>query len=245
MSTASGPGPARDNIDLARGFRFVTEDPDWIKKVLIGGVFMLLVGLLVGAVFVAGYGLRLLRRTARGEPRPLPEWDDLGGLFSDGLRPVGIYFAYALPVAIIPMAFFAIAAVVGAGLSRAGSHEGSEAFGALMAIGFMGVYALMAVVMLALALYVPAALARFAMLERMGAAFEVRENLDFIRRNLSNYAMTLLLYLLASFAAQLGIVLCCVGFFPASFWAFCILCWGLGEVVRRDPTLAPRSGVRA
>lgn len=245
MSTAPGPGPARDNIDLARGFRFVTEDPDWIKKVLIGGVFMLLAGLLVGAVFVAGYGLRLLRRTARGEPRPLPEWDDLGGLFGDGLRPVGIYLAYALPVAIVPMAFLVIVGVAGAGLSRAGSHDASEAFGALMAMGFMGVYALMAVVMLALGLYVPAALARFAMLERMGAAFEVRENLAFIRRNLSSYAMTLLLYLLASFAAQLGIVLCCVGFFPAAFWAFCILCWGLGEVVRRDPTLAPRSGAHA
>jgi hypothetical protein len=241
MSTAAGPGPARDNIDLGRGFRFVPEDPDWIKKVLIGGVFMLLAGLLVGAVFVAGYGLRLLRRTARGEPRPLPEWDDLGGLFSDGLRPVGIYLAYALPVAIVPMAFIMIMAVAGAGLSKAGSHDASEAFGALMAMGFMGVYALMAVVMLALGLYVPAALARFAMLERMGAAFEVGENIAFIRRNLSNYAMTLLLYLLASFAAQLGIVLCCVGFFPASFWAFCMLCWGLGEVVRRDPMLAPRS----
>ena len=99
-----------------------------------------------------------------------------------------------------------------------------------------------AVAMLALSLYVPAALARFVMLERLGAGFEVRENFAFIRRNLSNYAMTLLLYLLASFAAQLGIVLCCVGFFPAAFWAFCILCWGLGEVVRHDPLLAPRSG---
>ena len=37
------PGPRRsDTIDLARAFRFVPEDPDWIKKVLIGGVFMLL-----------------------------------------------------------------------------------------------------------------------------------------------------------------------------------------------------------
>jgi hypothetical protein len=244
MSTAPGPGPARDNIDLARGFRFVPEDPDWIKKVLIGGVFMLLAGLLVGAVFVAGYGLRLLRRTARGEPRPLPEWDDLGGLFSDGLRPVGIYIGYALPVTILPMAFFVIMAVAGAGLSKAGGDGASQAFGALMAMGFMGVYALMALVMLALGLYVPAALARFAMLDRMGAAFEVRENFAFIRRNLPSYAMALLLYLLASFAAQLGIVLCCVGFFPAAFWAFCILCWGLGEVVRRDPLLAPRAPAR-
>jgi hypothetical protein len=133
--------------------------------------------------------------------------------------------------------------VASAGLSGAsGSRAAQDAFSAVAAISFMGLYALMAVVMLALGLYVPAALARSVMLDRFGAGFEVRENFAFIRRNLANYAMTLLLYLLASFAAQLGILLCCVGFFPASFWAFCILCWGLGEVVKRDAMLAPRSG---
>jgi len=233
-----------DNLDLGRGFRFVTEDPDWIKKMLIGGVFMLLTGLLVGAVFVAGYGLRLLRRVARGEARPLPEWDDLGGIWSDGLRPVGIYLAYALPVAIVPLTFVAVVALAGAGLSHAGPHGAPEALGALMAMGFMGMYALMAIVMLALSVYLPACLARYAMTNRMGAAFEFGENLAFIKRNLPHYAMALLLYLLASFAAQLGIVLCCVGFFATSFWAFCMLCWGLGEVVRRDPLMAPRVPVR-
>ena len=235
----------RDTIDLARAFRFVPEDPDWIKKVLIGGAFMLLTPLLVGAVFVAGYGVRLMRRSARGDPRPLPEWDDLGGMFGDGLRAMALYLAYALPVTMVPMALLMVVALASAGLSQAGSRGASEAFGAIAAMGFVGLYALMAVVMLALSLYIPAAFARFVMLDRLGAGFELRENLDFIRRNLGNYAMALLLYLLASFAAQLGIVLCCVGFFPASFWAVCILCWALGEVVKRDPTLAPRPGAPA
>jgi len=235
----------RDTIDLARAFRFVPEDPDWIKKVLIGGAFMLLTPLLVGAVFVAGYGVRLMRRSARGDARPLPEWDDLGGMFGDGLRAMALYLAYALPVTMVPMALLMVVALASAGLSQAGSRGASEAFGAIAAMGFVGLYALMAVVMLALSLYIPAAFARFVMLDRLGAGFELRENLDFIRRNLGNYAMALLLYLLASFAAQLGIVLCCVGFFPASFWAVCILCWALGEVVKRDPTLAPRPGAPA
>jgi len=200
---------------------------------------MLLASILIGAVFVAGYGVRLIRRSARGEPRPLPEWDDLGGMVGDGLRALALYLAYVLPVLIIPAAFAVIFALAAAGLSGAGSHRASDALSAIAAVGFMGLYALMAVLMLALGLYVPAALARMVMLDRLGAGFEVRENIDFIRRNLGNYAMTLLLYLLASFGAQLGILLCCVGLFPASFWAFCILCWSLGEVVRRDPTLAP------
>ena len=240
MSSDPGPAPARDTIDLATAFRFVPEDPDWIKKILVGGVFMLLSMFLVGAVFVAGYGVRLIRRAAAGEPRPLPEWEDLGGMFGDGLRALAIYFVYVLPVVVVPMAFAVVVAMAGAGLSGAsGARGASEAVSALAAVGFMGLYALTAVLMLVLSLYVPAALARFVMLDRLSAGFEVRENFAFIRRNLGNYAMTLLLYLLASFAAQLGIILCCVGFFPASFWAVCILCWSLGEVVRRDATLAP------
>jgi hypothetical protein len=236
------PGP---DIDLGRAFRFVPEDPDWIKKVLIGGAFTLLSGVLVGAVFVVGYAVRLVRRTAAGDPRPLPEWDDLGGMFGLGLRGLAIYLVYVLPVAIVPMAFAAVLAMAGAGLSGApGARDASEAFGALAAVGLMGVYAITAVLMLALALYVPAALARFAVLDRVSVGFEVGENLAFIRRNLGNYAMALLLYLLASFAAQLGVVLCCVGIFPASFWAVCILFWALGEVVRRDPLLAPGAGAR-
>jgi len=237
--------PAPD-IDLGRGFRFVPEDPDWIKKILIGGAFTLLSGVLVGAVFVLGYCMRLIRRAAAGDPTPLPEWDDLGGIFRDGLRGLAIYLVYVLPVAIVPIAFAVAMALAGAGLSGAsGSHNASEAFGALAAMGLLGVYAITAILMLILALYVPAALARFTMLDRVSAGFEVRENLAFIRRNLGNYAMALLLYLLASVAAQLGVVLCCVGIFPASFWAVCVLCWALGEVVRRDPALAPRAGTPA
>ncbi len=240
MSSGPRPTPARDTIDFATAFRFAFEDPDWIKKILIGGVFMLLSTFVVGAVFVAGYGVRLIRRAAAGDPRPLPEWEDLGGMFGEGLRAFAIYLVHVVPVVVVPMAFAIVVAMAGAGLSGASSARGaSEAVNALAALGFMGLYALTAVLMLVLSLYVPAALARFVMLDRVSAGFEVRENLAFIRRNLGNYAMTLLLYLVASFAAQLGIVLCCVGFLPAAFWAVCVLCWSLGEVVRRDAMLSP------
>ena len=43
---------------------------------------------------MTGYFVRLVRNVARGDERPLPEWDDLGGIFSDGLRAVAVYLAY-------------------------------------------------------------------------------------------------------------------------------------------------------
>src|SRR5262245_65020003 len=95
-STPATPGGG-DYIDFLRAFTFVTEDPDWIKKILLGGLFTLLGGLcLIGTPFVAGYGLRVIARTARGEARTLPEWDDWGGLVMDGVRGVGVCLVWLL-----------------------------------------------------------------------------------------------------------------------------------------------------
>jgi hypothetical protein len=91
MATAlPPPSSPRTGLDFGRCFSFVSEDPDWAKKILIGGLFALASFFLVGAFFVAGYFARLVKRVAAGEPLPLPEWDDLGGIFNDGLRLVGL-----------------------------------------------------------------------------------------------------------------------------------------------------------
>ena len=115
------PPPSRE-LDLGQGFRFFFEDPDWVKKILIGGVFMLLSSLIVGAIFVAGYGVHVLRRVVRGEPRPLPEWEELGRFFGDGLRALGLYLLHLLAVAILPAAFGCIIGLMGGGLASV-SHS--------------------------------------------------------------------------------------------------------------------------
>ena len=102
----------------------------------------------------------------------------------------------------------------------------------------MGLYAVTFLLMMILMIYFPAAFTRFALLDRFAAGFEVAENIAFIRRNLGRYALALVLYLLASLVAQVGIIACCVGLFPASFWAFCVGAWAMGEVARRDPLLS-------
>jgi uncharacterized protein DUF4013 len=233
------PPPSRE-LDLGQGFRFFFEDPDWVKKILIGGVFMLLSSLIVGAIFVAGYGVHVLRRVVRGEPRPLPEWEELGRFFGDGLRALGLYLLHLLAVAILPAAFGCIIGLMGGGLANVSHSRGaSDAAGGLIALMIMGLYAVTVLLMLILLIYFPAAFTRFAVLDRFAAGFEVAENVAFIRRNLGRYALALVLYLLASFVAQVGIIVCCVGLFPASFWAFCVGAWAMGEVARRDALLVP------
>lgn len=232
MSTASPPPTG--SVDFGRSFTFVTEDPEWVKKILIGGVFTLACALLVGVPFVLGYFSRTLRNVVAGEPRPMPEWDDLGGIFNEGLRLTAVYLLYALAVVAVVAALGCVVMLPVMALSGHGGDP-SEALGLLGGLGIVGLYGLVMVASLALAVYLPAALARSALRGTVADGFAWRETLGFIQANLGNYLVSLVIYLLASFVSQFGIVLCCVGIFPAAFWAYMVLAVALGQTVRLSP----------
>ncbi len=236
MATPPAAPTQSNTLDFGRAFHFVFDDPAWIKKMLIGGVMAFLGIFIIGTLWVLGYWTRLIRRVAAGEERPLPEWEDLGGLLREGWGTASVYGLYIVGL-LLPF-FVAIVgvAIVGGGLAQLtkGSEEASEAFGALTGIGFLAFYALFMIGMTALMVYLPAALTRHALTRRFATGFEFRENVDFIRRNLLNYALALVLYMLASFVAQFGVLACCIGVFPVSFWALCVFGWALGETARRD-----------
>jgi hypothetical protein len=87
-----------------------------------------------------------------------------------------------------------------------------------------------------LGLYVPAALARTALRGTMADGFDWRAVVDFIRANLGNYLLSIVVYLAASLLAQFGFLLCCVGVFPAAFWSYMVFGVALGETIRLNPT---------
>jgi len=131
MSTAA-PAPS-GSLDFGRAFTSVTEDPDWIKKILIGGAFALLSSVLVGIPFVLGYFGRTLRNVVAGTARPLPEWDDLGGIFSEGLRLAAVYLVYLLGVALVfgGLGCLFMAPVMFLGGARSSEFDPSQAVGAI------------------------------------------------------------------------------------------------------------------
>jgi hypothetical protein len=227
-------------IDFGRAFHFYFEDPDWVKKTLMGSLFYVLAMLLVGAPFIAGYVVQVTQRAARGEPRPLPEWDDYGKLFMDGLQMIGLYLVHLLGAMVLPGSLGCLFAVVGGAASGK-----SDAAGGVAAVGMILAQLMLGVVMLAVMLYFPAAYIRTAVSGRFGAGLEVRENIEFIKRSPGNYFLAIAIYVVTNFVAQFGILLCCIGFFPAAFWSMCVAGWALGEVARRDPVLGGQSGYAA
>jgi len=235
MATSAPASPP--TLDFGKCFGFTFQDPDWIKKVLIGAVFSLLSAILVGIFFVAGYWTRVLRRVAAGDPRPLPEWDDLGAIFGDGVKVALAGLTYGLIVFLGVASLGCLAGFFFAGAGAVGEHsrEAGEAMATLGGLGALGLYLIFLVLALALHVYLPAVLVHVVLRDDYKAAFDFRSHIAFIRANALNYLLALLFYLVASFAAQFGVLLCCVGVFPAAFWAYLVLAYALGETVRLNP----------
>ena len=127
---------------------------------------MMLFGfLVVPALIVYGYTVRVLRSAALGE-EAAPRFGDWGGLLGDGLKVAGIAVAYvAVPYAVVFVALFGT-------LFAAGGNDGVRVVVVVLSV----LIALAAFVSLFVAAYVlPVALTNFALEDRLGAAFEFRK----------------------------------------------------------------------
>src|SRR3989304_589343 len=85
-------------MDIGAAFSFVTQDKDWIKKILIGAV-LVLTG--IGMVPVLGWALEITRRVIRGDTDLLPEWTEFGKFIVDGLKLILGALVWSLPFAVL------------------------------------------------------------------------------------------------------------------------------------------------
>lgn len=179
-------------MDIGRNFTFVTEDEAWIKKVLIGGASMLLMGL----PFL-GYAKQMFKNVQAGEERPLPEWDNFVGYLVEGVKAVVVGIVWAVPAVVCIMG--AVAAFVLSGKIAAFRFAG---FGCMC---------------LAIPLYLlsmvaaPAGIMRFFVTDSIGEGLNFREVLGFIKANVGQYLLALVIAAVAGAAGGLGVIACFVG----------------------------------
>ena len=109
MSAESSVAP------LKRLLRFPFRDPRWQGKFVVGSALALAGSVIpiVPTLFVYGYFVRIMRQVLAGQAPTLPQWDDWGDLFRDGLRAFAIGLVYFLPAMVVWLA--------GMGLYFAGS----------------------------------------------------------------------------------------------------------------------------
>jgi len=203
-------------MDIGKSFTYVFEDKNWIMKILIGGI-VLLIPIVNFAVY--GYMLTTLKNVADGQPSPLPEWSDFGAHFMKGLYAFIGVLVYLLPGILVICCAQALTVGVSATVGAAGGRDAGGAAASI--VGFLGLclscIAYLYIFIAALTLYAP--LTRFAMsANQLSLFWDFRGNLAFIQKNLTNYIIALLIAWVASFIAGFGIILCVVGVLFTSFW---------------------------
>jgi hypothetical protein len=222
------PPSSSQTIEFGRPFLFVFEDPDWIKKILIGGLFYLAAFLIVGIFFVFGYAVHLARNVMQGAPRPLPEWDDLGGIFVDGVKVTIVSLIYAVPLILVWLLLFGGMAAIGAF-----GEEQLEGPAAGMVGCFMPIFILL---VLAYSVFLPAALLMYVASGSIGEALNMRKAIRFVINNPANYVLAFIINLIANFISQFGIILLCIGVLFTSFWAVLVSAYAFADAYRLAKT---------
>jgi hypothetical protein len=213
-------------LNIQRAFDYPRRDPEWVKKILIGSLVSL-VPILNFAI--GGYLLKIIRNVAQGEDERLPEWDDWGTLFTKGLMLFLIFFVYCIPMMVITGGVVMMLVAGGALTAGIDKHNAENMLPILMA-GPMLLYGVIMLFALALALISPAIIARYAMSDDFKEAFNFREIYSFIRANIGDYVILLLLSYLASTVAGFGIIFCFVGVFVLNMYAYLFIVHMIGQM---------------
>jgi hypothetical protein len=196
-------------MDLAKAFTFFADDSEWYIKLGVGGLLMSVPGLNFAAV---GYELQTARNVAKSDPRPMPQWDNLGQFFADGLWLSLAQLVYILPIMAVALGGFLIFFIGVASLQEVPMRNNPNLPPmAPLAIGVLGCALLFAIFYgFAISFLMPAMSLQFLEHGRFGACFDFAAMLRRIRQNPSNYLSVWGGSLLANIVASM--VISAVGF---------------------------------
>jgi hypothetical protein len=231
-------------LDVAEAVTHLFDDREWMLKALVGG---LLAGIPIVSFVVSGYEVRVIRNVSQGESRPMPAWEDFGGLFTDGLGLGMANFLLGLPLLVL-FTVPAVALFGAVALAEPGAGEIDEIASALAGLGVLGLGGLCAlglVYALALGFVNPAIVANYARRGTLAACFSAAEIGGFIRRSGRDYliawASMLVAGLAISLAASVIGVVPCLGTLvvlivsaPAGFWALMVRGHLVGQLLALD-----------
>jgi hypothetical protein len=194
-------------MDIGRAYRFIFEDPNWLKKVGIAALVTLIP--VLGTIVIMGWSIEITRRVINNDPEPLPDWDNFSELLNKGLRAFAVGLAYMLPVIVIVFCGQIIAGGTIAGLAN---NSDSAAVGTGVAILFGCVYCLILILSIALGFLLMAANGRLAVYGEISAAFKFNEVIAQLRAAPVAYLMVILIsWLTNMLLVPLGAIACGIG----------------------------------
>lgn len=190
-------------MDIVENIKYPTTDSEWIKKILIGGILLLIPIL---NFVCTGYYLKVIKGSIEGRNN-MPEWDDWGDLFMKGFFVLIISLAYSIiPIILISIIILVVSS---SGLVLAGLFE-SGSMG-ILAILFTLIGSLIGfIILLVVNLMFPMGLAMYANEWSFGDAFKIREIISRIKSVFVEYVIAIIviyiLLLLVSIVAWIPFI---------------------------------------
>ncbi|MCA9933963.1 MAG: DUF4013 domain-containing protein [Ardenticatenaceae bacterium] len=190
-------------MDIAKAFTFVTEDKNWMTKIGIGVGIVLLSMLLLGIpmLLLVGYQLAITRNVMNGEKEPLPEWDNFGQYFMDGL-----YITLARLIYTSPFLILVCIGVLVTVVPAMGAGSGSDELAGLLAGTAVVVWLLLACVglLFGLALFfiAPAISLQYVRTNDFSACLRFGEVIGIARDNIGDITIVALVLIVANFVLQ-------------------------------------------
>jgi len=211
-------------VDIGKAFSFVFDDEQWVASILIGGLIMLIP--IIGQLALLGYAMETARNVARGNPRPLPQWNTFGEKLSLGFAGFVVILVYSLPIIVLSMLLICVPIFAAAGTR---SDEGAAAailgsFGCLMP--------LLIILALLLQPVFLAAIVRYLQTGSIGAALQVGEVIAMVRANLGTWVVLWLVSLLCGFVASLGSIII-IGFIFTYPYSQAVFGHYMGQTMQR------------
>ena len=206
-------------MDIGRALSFMFKDSEWVKKILIGGLILLIP--LIGTFVAFGYAIEVVRRAYQNDDA-LPEWDDFGGYLTRGFLAWVGALIWAIPLIIIGFCAFIPAIAL--------SNDDSGVGGVFIVFGYCLIIPL---AILFQAFVLPMLLGRYAVERNFGAMFQFSEIIEDIRRAGSALLMVLVVAIVATFVAQLGLIACFIGIFFTTFYSYLAIGHAAGQAYRR------------
>ena len=193
-------------MNFGRAFSYVTEDPEWLKKVGIAALVMIIP--IIGQIIVIGWALEMTRRVINSEPEMLPDWSNFGDYLSKGFQGFVVMFVYLLPVFLVSGCMQTLPALMGAMGDNSDAVQMIASVISVVTICFGCVIFLYEV---AIGFILPAAFGNLAATGELGAGFRIGEVIGLVRAAPGPYFMTLLGSIVAGIIAGLGVIACVIG----------------------------------
>ncbi|MEI7987904.1 MAG: DUF4013 domain-containing protein [Chloroflexota bacterium] len=195
-------------MDFGLAFSYPFQDQDWLKKLGIAGLLMIIP--VFGWLVVAGWAIEITRRVIRHDmPLLLPDWNDFGKYIVDGLYLCLIGIIFYIPSFI----FSGITSGVSIFAQNQGGGDGNSVIPMIVMVVSICFGCLQFLYGIFLGLVLPAAYANFAVKGNLGAAFAIGEIFGMVKAAIGAYVIVLLGSIVAGFIGLLGMIACFIGVF--------------------------------